>query len=115
MGLVQRRERREPLQTRNHTMVDQNGTIVIGAAVDDPMADGERAQLKFVPQPGACEHQGGGDIRHGLDRIGTVRQGVAAGAGGAQPRTAANPVHLSLDLPAQPAIAIHGEYLELDA
>ena len=83
--------------------------------MDDPMADGERAQLKFIPQPGACEHQGGRDVRHALDRIGAVRQGVAGGAGGAQPRTAADPVHLPLDLAPQPAIAIHSEYLELDA
>ena len=38
-----------------------------------------------------------------------------AGVRGAQPGTAADPVHLPLDLPAQPAIAIHAEYLELDA
>ena len=115
VGLMQRRKRREPLQTRDHAMVDQHGTIVIGTAMDDPMADGERTQLKFVPQPGAREHQGGRDVRNGLDRIGPVRHASPAGAGGAQPRTAANSVHLSLDLPAQPAVAIHGEHLELDA
>jgi hypothetical protein len=81
--LMQRRKRREPFQTRDHTMVDQCGTIVIGTAMDDPMADGERTQLNFVPQPGTCDHQGGRDIRHRLDRIGPVRQGVTCSTGGA--------------------------------
>ena len=47
--LMQRRKRREPLQTRDHTMVDQHGTIIVGTAMDDAMADGERTQLKLVP------------------------------------------------------------------
>ena len=49
VGLMQRRKRREPLQMRNHAMINQYGTIVIGTAMDDPMADRARAQLKFVP------------------------------------------------------------------
>ena len=49
VGLMQRRKCREPLQTRDHAMVDQHRAIVVGTAMDDPMADGERAQLKFVP------------------------------------------------------------------
>ena len=79
VGLMQRRKRREPLQTRDHAMVDQHGPIIIGTAMHDPMADGERAQLKFIPQPGAREHQGGRDIRNALDRIGPVRHGIAGG------------------------------------
>ena len=47
--LMQRCQRREPLQARDHAMVDQYGPIIIRTAVNDPMADGERAQLKFVP------------------------------------------------------------------
>ena len=43
VGLMQRRKRREPLQTRDHAMVDQHGAIIVGTAMDDPMADGERA------------------------------------------------------------------------
>ena len=70
---MQRRKCREPLQTRDHPMVDQHGPIVIRTAMDDAMADSERAQLKFVPQPGAREHQGGRNVRNTLDRIGPVR------------------------------------------
>src|ERR1700722_19232338 len=112
---MQWRERREPLQMRDHTMIDQYGTIVIGTAVDDPMADREWAQLQFIPQPRIREHHGGRNIRDRLYRKGAVRQDSAGGAGGAQPSTAADPVHLPFDLPAQPPIAIHGELLELDA
>ena len=115
VGLMKRRKRREALQTRNHAMVDQHGPVVIGTAMDDPMADGERAQLKFIPQPGACEHHRGRNVRNALDRIGPVRQRIASWSGGAQPGTASNAVHLALDLPTQPAVAIHGEHLELDA
>ena|ERR1700686_3166771 len=49
VGLMQRRERGKPLQTCDHTMVDHHGTIVIGTTMDDPMADGEWTQSKFVP------------------------------------------------------------------
>ena len=83
--------------------------------MDDPVADSERAQLKFVPQPATCEHQGGGDVRYRLDRIGAVGQRAAARVGRAQPGTAADPVHLPFDLPMQPTITIHAEYLEFDA
>ena len=81
--LMQRRKCRETLQTRDHAMVDQHGAIVIGTAMHDPMADGERAQLKFVPQPGAREHQCRRNIRNALDRIGSIRQRFARCAGGA--------------------------------
>ena len=40
---MQRRKCRQPLQTRDHAMIDQYGAIVVGTAMDDPMADGERA------------------------------------------------------------------------
>ena len=51
--------------------------------MDDPMADGERAQLMFVPQPGAGEHQGGRNVWYGLDRIASIRQRFAGRAGSA--------------------------------
>ena len=69
----------------------------------------------FLPQPGACEHQGGRNVRYVLDRIDPIRQHLTCCATGAQPWTAADPVHLPLDLPAQPAVVIDGKHLELDA
>ena len=42
VGLMQRRERREALQTRDHAVVDQHGPVVIRTAMHDPVADGER-------------------------------------------------------------------------
>ena len=83
MGLVQRRKRRKPLQTRDHAMVDQHGAIIIRTAVHDPMADGERAHLKFIPQPAARLHQCRRNVWNTLDRIDPVRQYVACGTRGA--------------------------------
>ena len=40
--LMQRRKRRETLQTRYHAMVDQHGPVVIRTTVHDPVADCER-------------------------------------------------------------------------
>ena len=42
MRLMQRRQRREALQTRDYAMVDQHGPIIIRTAMHDPMADGKR-------------------------------------------------------------------------
>src|SRR5437763_1964261 len=92
VGLMQRRKCREPLKTRDHAMVDQYRAIVIGTAMDDPMADSERSQPKLVPQPATRKHQRGRDIRHRLDRIGAVSEGVTTFVGRAQPRTTADPV-----------------------
>ena len=43
VGLMQRRKCRQPLKARDHAMIDQYGAIVVGTAMDDAMADGERA------------------------------------------------------------------------
>ena len=42
MRLMQGRERSEMLQTRDHAMIDQHGPVVIGTAMHDAMADGQR-------------------------------------------------------------------------
>ena len=40
VGLMQRCKCRQPLETRDHTVVDQYGAVVVGTAMDDPMANG---------------------------------------------------------------------------
>ena len=40
VGLMQRRQRRIALQTRQHLIVDQHRTVVVGAAMDDTMPGG---------------------------------------------------------------------------
>ena len=62
VGLMKWRKRREPLQTCNHTMVNQYGAIIVGTTMDDPMPDSEWTELKFVPQPCACDQQGSRNI-----------------------------------------------------
>ncbi len=49
VGLMQRCKCRQPLETRDHTVVDQYGAVIIRTTVNDPMADGERVQLMLVP------------------------------------------------------------------
>ncbi len=43
--LVQRRQRNELLQRRDHGCVDANGLAELESAVDDAMADGDEAML----------------------------------------------------------------------
>ena len=113
--LMQRRQRDVALQPRHDRMIDQHRASMIRPAMDDAMADGDGVDVEFVAQPGAGDRHRGRHIRHRLDRIGPVGQRIAGRAAGAQSRTAADPVHLALDLPLQPALAFHREDLKLDA
>jgi hypothetical protein len=81
----------------------------------DPVADGERPQLEFIPQPCARQQQRRWNVLNTLNRIGPFCQGVAPWSAGAQSGTASNAVHLTFDLSSQPAVAIHGKNLELHA
>jgi hypothetical protein len=112
MGLMKWRKRRETLQTRDHTMVDQDGSAVVGTAMDDPVPDSEGPYLKFLAQPGAGNQQCSRGIWNLLDRISAVGHGVAARPLGAQPGAAANAVHLALEFSSQPAVSVEGEDLE---
>lgn len=107
------RKRGEALQARDHAMVDHDGSIVIGTAMDDPMPDSEWAELKFVSQPCARDHHCRRNIRNALDRIDTVGQRIAIRSAGAQAGTASNAVHLALDFASQPPVPIQREHLEL--
>jgi len=49
VGLMQRCKCRQPLETRDHTVVDHYGAVIIRTTVNDPMADGERVQLMLRP------------------------------------------------------------------
>jgi len=115
VGLMKRRKRRKALQTRNHAVVDHDGSIVIGTAMDDPMSDSEWAELKFISQPCACDQHRSRNVRNALDRIGTIGQRIAIRSGGAQAGTASNAVHLALDFAPQPPVPIQRERLELHA
>src|SRR5215212_4917339 len=96
-------------------MIDQYRARVIRAAMHNAMADSHGIYIEFVAEPGAGDGHRGRHIANGLDRIGPVRQRIAGRPGGAQSWTSTNPVHLSLDLPPQTALAFHREDLELHA
>ena len=115
MRLMQRRQRDEAFQPRHDGMIDQHRPVVIRPAMNDAMADRNRGDAKLIPQPGAGDRHGGGNVSDRFDRIGAVGHGIAGCAAGAQPRAAADAVHLSLDLPPQFAIALNREDLKLDA
>lgn len=115
VGLMKRRKRRKPLQTRNYAVVNHHGSVVIRTAMDDPMSDSEWAELKFISQPCACDQHCSWNVWNALDRIGTVGQRIAIRSGGAQAWTASNAVHLALDFASQPPVPVQREHLELHA
>src|SRR5262249_22258533 len=82
---------------------------------DDPVSDSKRRYLLFISQPGGSDLQRHRDIRNVFDGIGPVGQRLALGTTRTQPRTAADAVHLALDLPTEPAIAVDREDLKLHA
>ena len=96
-------------------MIDQHRAGVIRPAMHDAMTDGDGVDTKFIAQPGTRDRHRGRYIRHDIDRIDPVSQRITGWAVGTQARTAADSVHLALDLPAQPALAFHSENLKLHA
>ncbi len=116
MRLMQRRQRYVALQPRHDGMIDQHRPGMIRPAMHDAMADGHRVDLQLVAQPGAGDRHRGRNIRQPLrsDRSRSA-SGSPVGAARAQSRAAADSVHLSLDLPPQPALAFHREDLKLHA
>src|SRR5262245_5265437 len=71
--------------------------------------------VKLVAQPGARNFESCRHIGNALDRIGPIRQRPSIRTAGSQPRASADPVHLALDLPLEPAVAVDREDLELHA
>jgi len=77
--------------------------------------DRYRLDATFAPQPVTGDGHCGRNVRDSLDRIGAIGELIAFRASRAQSRTAANTIHLPLDLAPQRALSLHGEDLELDA
>src|SRR3982074_2516370 len=112
---MQRRKRDETLEAGYHAVIDQNRARVVRSAMDDPVSDCQRADTKLVPQPRARDHQRSWNVRDIFDRIGPFGQRIALGASRVQSWPASDAVHLALDLPAQAAVTVHRENLELYA
>ena len=112
---MQRRKGNISFQPRHHAVVDQYRPGIIRPTMDDPMTDGDGIYVALVAQPGTCDRHGGWHICHAFDRIGAVGQRIAFRPAGPQAGPAADPIHLALDLPPQPTLAIHREDLEFDA
>ena len=80
MRLMQRRERRETLEARDHAMVDQHGPVVIRSAMHDPVTDGERTQWSSSRSQALASVSAAGTSGNSLDRIGAFGQRSPAGA-----------------------------------
>jgi hypothetical protein len=115
MRLMKWSKRCEPLQSRDHAMIDQYGSVIVRPTVDNPVPDSQRPELKFIPEPRAGDQQCGRHIGDVLDGISAIRQRIAIASGGAEPWTAADAVHLTLDLSLQPAIPVERKDLKLHA
>lgn len=79
----------------------------------DPVTDRDRRDAKFVPQPVAGNGHRRRNIRHSLDRISPIGHRIAARATCPQTRSAADTVHLSLDLTTKRTVAFDRVDLKL--
>jgi hypothetical protein len=61
--LVQRCERNQTLQSRDHAVVDKYGSVIVGTPMHHAVPDGDWHDPMFLAQPGFCHHQCGGHIR----------------------------------------------------
>src|SRR6185503_19975295 len=112
---MKRRQRDIFLQPRRHAVVDQDGPVVIRAAMDNAMSGGYGTDPKLIAQPcaGGCHRPW--NVRNGFDRIGAVRQRFTLRVTCPQPGPAAYAIHLALDLAPQLSLALDREDLEFHA
>ena len=115
MRLVQRCERNQALQSRNDAVVDKNGPVIIGTPMNHAVPNRDRYDPVFLAQPGSCHHQCSGHVRDTFEGIVKVGQRLPVKSGRTQPRQGSYPVNLTLELPANEAIAIQREDLKLHA
>ena len=112
--LVQRRERHEALELRDHLVVDQNRLRVDRPAMDDAMPDGGKVDAVLLPQHGAGDLDRGGEIAHLAGLIGLIGENRVVGAGRLQPRAGSDAVDLTAN-DRRRAAARRREHLELEA
>ena len=112
--LVQRRQRRELGEPRQHAGIDPHRPVEVRPPVHDTVADRPELEAAEARQPAPELARGGGKVGQLPRRIAAVDQRRAISADGLQPRMHADAVDLPLHPPLQP-LAVDGEDLELEA
>ena len=79
VGLVKRRQRHIAFEIGQHLAVDQDGPVVIRAAMRDPMPDRDGLKVLRVTQPGSGRHERGPNIANLVRGIGLVDYGCLVG------------------------------------
>ena len=102
IGLMQRRQRDIALQARQH-VVDRSsdGPIVVRAAVNDAMADGDRMTVWVSRNQARSPAMAAGTSANLLRRIGSVDQRRSVAPLRPQPRLRADAVDLTFEQPAR--------------
>ena len=113
--LVQGRKRTVSLQMRQNVRIDDNRSIVVGAAVNDAVAYGDEFHRLCFLQPIAGGRHRGRDVGDLFRRIGFIDQVGAVACFDAQPRQRADAVKLTLDEPLRLPTELNVEYLKFDA
>ncbi|CFN72128.1 Uncharacterised protein [Bordetella pertussis] len=86
VGLVQRRQRGEIVQLRQHVVVDQHRRIVLGAAMHHAVTDGAGRAAQVAAEPGAQHFLGARHVGRVRGRHVALEQGVAVLGADAQVR-----------------------------
>jgi hypothetical protein len=113
VGLMQRRQGDVLLQIGEHAVIDQDRSIVLGTAVDDPMSDRNRIDVMFLAEPGSGGVQGRGHVGDLVAFEVLVHDVRAVGAARAQSWLRSDAVDLPFDLTGQISGACNGENLKL--
>src|SRR6516225_2240890 len=97
VGLVQRRQRNVTFESCQHLLIDEHRPVIVGAAMNDAMADSDQVEILGLAQPSTRRAYSAWQIRNRLLRVCLVDQRYLVGALGAQARADADAVHLAFD------------------
>jgi hypothetical protein len=115
MGLMKRCQRNVSFQSGQYAVIHPDGLTVIRTSMHDAMPDGDWIYVKLIPQPCACRRKRHRNIMNGFTLVDPVDEDGTIDGGRAQPRSASDPIELSLDLTLQTAVPFDREDLKLGA
>ena len=115
IGLMQRRKDTVSFEARQHVLVDDNGAVVVRAAVNDAMADSNQFDRLGFPQPVARDRNSCRNIGDFVRCEGSIDERRSIARFGAQPRPCADPVDLPFNQPRRIFVFQKSKYLEFDA
>src|SRR6516165_7141075 len=115
MRLMKRRQRNVALKPRNHCLINANRPVIVRAAMNHAMTDGNKIDILHLPQPSCRLVNGSGQVRNLKRTIAPIDQGRFCVAFSPQTGLRSHAIDLALDETLEIFRSIGLEYLKFEA